>query len=445
MSSAGGQELSQSQIRHEPAAEAMLSLSHAVSLSSQPSLPSLPSLGPRDLNVSPCHHRCVATLRDHSSYVSALAVDGHSLYSASSDGRIRVWPMGDASGRQDDDDDDDSGGGGCGSATVVATCDSSVKCLLATAGSNGHGLLLSSHQDGKIMAWRTGSGRKDGTPSLVLRAVLPTCVDRLRTFLLPWSYVQVRRHRWRTWVHHVDAVAALAVSPDGALLYSASWDRSLRVWRLPGFRCVESVAPAHDDAINALAVSPDGHVYTGSADKTIKAWRRHPERRHRHSHVLVLVQTMERHRSAVNALALGADGRVLYSGACDRSVVVWERADGGGGRMEATGTLRGHTRAILCLAAAGDVVCSGSADRTVRVWRRGAENTGYTRLAVLEGHGAPVKSLALLYGRDRGLFSGWGDPEPEEGSSGGGGSTHCAIVCSGALDGEVKIWSALVP
>ncbi|KAF8775972.1 hypothetical protein HU200_004109 [Digitaria exilis] len=417
-------------------------LSQAVSLSSQPSLPSLPSLGPRDLqNLSPCHHQCVATLRgsshSSSSYVSALAVDGDSLYTASSDGHIRVYPL-DAASSSHEQQQHGNGDDGCSSSSIamaVATSDSSVKCLLA--GGCG-GLLLSGHQDGKIRAWRRAAGSRrngdEGTHQrLVLRAVLPTCVDRVRTFMLPWSYVQVRRHTWRTWVHHVDAVTALAVSPDGALLYSASWDRSLKVWRTPAFRCVESVPNAHDDAINAVAVSHDGHVYTGSADKRIRAWRRDTsERRNKNKHVLV--QTMERHRSAVNALALGLDGKVLYSGACDRSVVVWERAGDGGdgdgeGRMEATGTLRGHKKAILCLAAEGDVVCSGSADRTVRVWRRGAGSTGYTCLAVLEGHAAPVKSLALVYGRDGGGVRG--------------GSA--ALVCSGALDGEVRIWSVLVP
>ncbi|TVU28453.1 hypothetical protein EJB05_19970, partial [Eragrostis curvula] len=392
-------------------------LSQAVSLSSQPSLPSLPSLGTRDTNVSPAFHQCVATLRGHSSHVSALAVAGDSLYSASSDGRIMVWALDDTSRSEEHQQDDDGRG-----ATVVASSNSPVKCLLAT----GDGIVLSSHQDGKIRAWRAGVRKKDGTRRLVLRAVLPTACDRLRTCLLPWSYVEVRRHRWRTWVHHVDAVTALAVSPDGALLYSASWDRSLKVWRLPGLRCVESIPAAHDDAINAMVASPDGHVYTGSADKKIKAWRRHPaEQGSKH----VLVATMERHRSAVNALALGVDGKVLYSGACDRSVVVWER--GADGRMEATGTLRGHAKAILCLAAAREVMCSGSADRTVRVWRRGPGNAGYTCLAVLEGHGAAVKSLALVR---RGV---------EEGSAGGGGGS--ALVCSGALDGEVKIWSVLVP
>ncbi|KAF0932592.1 hypothetical protein E2562_010469 [Oryza meyeriana var. granulata] len=415
MKSSGEQE--ESQIQHEAAEGSMLS--GAMSLASQPSLRSLPSLDVHDLNTSPSLHQCIATLKGNSSsssYVSALAVDGDSLYTASSDGCIRLWPLDSARRRQEQQDDS------CSSSTMTADTNSSVKSLLATG--NG-GLLMSSHQDGKIRAWRV-SNRRDGTRQFVLRAVLPTAVDRLRTCLLPWSYVEIRRHRRCTWVHHVDAVTALAVSPDSALLYSASWDRSLKVWRLPDFRCIESIAAAHDDAINALAVSPDGRVYTGSADKKIKAWARGPgQKKH------ALVGTMERHRSAVNALALGANGKVLYSGACDRSVVVWESAgDDGAGRMEATGTLRGHSKAILCLAAAGELVCSGSADRTVRVWRRGADN-GYTCLAVMESHGAAVKSLALVCGGDNGSFSS------DDGAS--------ALVCSGTLDGDVKIWRVFIP
>uniref|UniRef100_A0A0D9VKU9 Uncharacterized protein n=1 Tax=Leersia perrieri TaxID=77586 RepID=A0A0D9VKU9_9ORYZ len=421
-SSAGEQE--ESQIQHEAAEDS--TLSQAMSLASQPSIRSLPSLDVHDLTTSPSLHQCIATIKPHSSssssYVSALAVDGDSLYIASSDGRIRLRQLDNARRIHEEHQDDDRS---CSSAsTTVADTGSSVKSLLATAG-----FLLSSHQDGKIRAWRVGgSSRRQQQQQLVLRAVLPTAVDRLRTCLLPWSYVEIRRHRRCTWVHHVDAVTALAVSPDGALLYSASWDRTLKVWRIPDFRCVESIASAHDDAINALAVSPvDGRMYTGSADKKIKAWARgvvgtgKPKKRH------ALVGTMERHRSAVNALALGADGRILYSGACDRFVVVWEM---NGGRMEATGTLRGHGRAILCLAASGDVVCSGSADRTVRVWRRGAGN-GYTCLAVMESHGAAVKSLALVCGRD------------DESTCSSEGST--AVVCSGSLDGDVKIWRLFIP
>ena len=37
-----------------------------------------------------------------------------------------------------------------------------------------------------------------------------------------------------------------------------------------------------------------------------------------------LIGTLEKHKSAVNALALNSDGSVLYSGACDRSILVWE-------------------------------------------------------------------------------------------------------------------------
>ncbi|KAL6861737.1 hypothetical protein ACP4OV_017437 [Aristida adscensionis] len=371
---------------------------------------------------SPCIYRCIATLRGDS-YVSSLAVDGDSLYAASSDGHIRVWSLDMATA-------DDSNN--VHSSSAVAVTDSAVKCLVAA----GDGL-VSSHQDGKIRVWH-GDHRRNGGGRLSLRAALPTAADCLRTFLFAKNYVEVRRHRKRTWVHHVDAVTALALSPDGEHMYSVSWDRSLKAWRLRDLRCVESVAAAHDDAINAVAAATDGRVFTGSADGTVKAWRRHADGQRR----LALVGTMARHRSAVNALAVapapggagaGRQVIVLYSGACDTTVVVWEGASGGGGDMAAAATLRGHGGAVLCLAAAGSVVCSGSADRTVRVWRRGSPPAGgYTCLAVLDGHAGAVKSLAVV-----GKLGG--DHHGGERCSCGGGCS-AAIVCSGSLDCDVKIW-----
>ena len=173
---------------------------------------------------------------------------------------------------------------------------------------------------------------------------------------------------------------------------------------------------AHEDAVNAVAVSVDGIVYTGSADRRIRVWAKPiGEKRH------VLIATLEKHKSVVNALALNDDGSVLFSGACDRSILVWEREDSAN-HMVVTGALRGHSKAILCLINVSDLLFSGSADGTVRIWQRG-HDARYCCLSVLEGHRKPVKSLAAV----------------SEGASNG-----VVSVFTGTLDGEIKVWQVSV-
>ncbi|XP_010046451.2 protein JINGUBANG [Eucalyptus grandis] len=386
------------------------------SLASQSSLPSVPSLTPQqsqpfDLSPTPVHHCCVATLSAPSSYVSSLALAGKFLYSGSSDGEVRAW-------------DRSLPGSDAGLAALAAVSTSAVKSVVARGDR-----LFTAHQDQKIRVWKIEA---DGRYRLVTS--LPTLADRFARLFSPKNYVEVRRHKKRTWVHHVDAVSSLALAHDGSVLYSASWDRSFKVWRVSDFRCMESVDRAHDDAINAVVVSRDGHVYTCSADRKIKVWKKEG---HQRKHALVA--TLERHRSAVNALALSEDGCILYSGACDRSILVWEKVqDGGRNRgseggssgegehyMVVVGALRGHSKAILCVAVVGDVVCSGSADHTVRVWRRMGEDRSYSCLAVCEGHAKPVKCLAAAADADGG-----------EGS--GSGTRY--LVYSGGLDCKIKVW-----
>ncbi|XP_027362217.1 protein JINGUBANG [Abrus precatorius] len=382
------------------------------SLSSQPSLPSVPSLTPPSHHPQqhqPTHHKLITTIKGHTSPVFSLSLHGKFLYSASSSSEIRTC-FRDPFALQTSNN----------TTNVVATSKGAIKSLLVS-----NDTLFSAHQDHKIRVWKIETSDPNHRYKCI--ATLPTFNDRFSKMFSSKNYVEVRRHKKCTWVHHVDTVSALALSKDGFLLYSASWDRTLKIWRTSDFKCLESVRNAHEDAINALVLSSDGVVYTGSADKKIKMWKKN-EGEKKHS----LVGTLEKHKSAVNALALNSDGSVLYSGACDRSILVWENDDdnNNNNNMVLVGALRGHTKAILCLVVVTDLVCSGSADNSVRIWRRRVEKS-YSCLAVLEGHTRPVKCLAMV------VDSNNGGPDDD--------NTSSYLVYSGGLDCDIQVWQIRVP
>ncbi|KAJ4790596.1 Transducin/WD40 repeat-like superfamily protein [Rhynchospora pubera] len=300
------------------------------------------------------------------------------------------------------------------SSHPLAPSAGAVKSLVILPKSHG---LLSAHQDTLLRLWRHSSRSGD----LRLAGSLPTLSDRLLRLPFPKNYTLIRRHHKRLWIQHADTVSALATA--GEYIYSVSWDKTLKIWRTSDLRCVQSIV-AHDDAINALAITPDGTVYTGSADTKIRAWSRAPgEKKH------ALVATFDRHRSAVNALAISNDGSVLYSGANDRSIIVWEREESAN-HLAVVGALRGHGKAILCLASVGDMLFSGSSDRTVRIWRRGREGREYSCLAVMAGHVSVVRSIVAVQ-----------MPKEKPGTA---ESEEEYRVCSGSFDGEVRVWKVRI-
>ncbi|CAO2829182.1 unnamed protein product [Amaranthus hypochondriacus] len=388
------------------------SSSSSSSLESQKSLQSLPSLSQSqqlDQHSTICH-QCICTLKGHTSYVFSLVLSGKHLYSGSYNDEIRVWPRELTAHHQMP---------ATNNKNILAVSTGGAAKSLVSLG----GKLFSAHQDHKIRVWKIDDNNKSNQKRYQCLATLPTMNDRFLKLFSAKNYVQVRRNKSCTWVHHVDTVSALALQCDGSLLYSASWDRTFKVWQTSDFKCLESVARAHDDAINALVLSKDGYVYTGSADKTIKVWKKH-QGETKHS----LVAILQKHKSAVNALALSCDGSMLYSGACDRSIVVWERESGGAGNMVAVGALRGHRNAILCLAVVSDVLFSGSADKTIRIWKKSSVNKNYTCLAILEGHMKPVKCLTATI-------------DPNNSS----GSRTSFLMYSGSLDCDIKVWKISVP
>jgi WD40 repeat protein len=173
-------------------------------------------------------------------------------------------------------------------------------------------------------------------------------------------------------------------------------------------KCLESVR-AHDDAVNTVAAAVfDNVVFTGSADGTIKVWRRQVSAKGGRATKHVLERVLREGESAITAIAVSSEDRVVYIGSSDGMVTYWHWIDG---VARYGGVLRGHKMAVMCPAVAKNVV----------VWRRdGAE---HVNLAVLAGHTGPVKCVAM-------------DEEEAAGSK----ADRRFVVYSGSLDGSVKVW-----
>ena len=70
---------------------------------------------------------------------------------------------------------------------------------------------------------------------------------------------------------HKAPVVALAVSPDGATLASASWDHTARLWPLAGG--APRVIEGHAQNVNGVAFTPDGRaLVTAGYDATLRIW-----------------------------------------------------------------------------------------------------------------------------------------------------------------------------
>ncbi|QDT14998.1 caspase family protein [Alienimonas californiensis] len=140
------------------------------------------------------------------------------------------------------------------------------------------------------------------------------------------------------------------------------------------------VAEGHLAGVLSLAVAPDGQrAVSGSWDKTLRVWNLAEGTAER---------TLEGHRERVNAVAITPDGTRALSGSWDRTLAVWNLADGQPERA-----LNGHSWGVLAatITPDGQRALSGSWDKTVRVWTLADGREQF----VLKGHAEQINSIAV--------------------------------------------------
>jgi WD40 repeat protein len=103
-------------------------------------------------------------------------------------------------------------------------------------------------------------------------------------------------------------VVGVVFSPDGALIASGGWDRTVRLWRLPGGEPVGCLS-SRASVVDGVAVSPDGRVFASYEDWTVTLWDV-ATRKERAS------WRVERH-TPVTAVAFSPDGHLLATATGD--------------------------------------------------------------------------------------------------------------------------------
>jgi WD40 repeat protein len=193
-----------------------------------------------------------------------------------------------------------------------------------------------------------------------------------------------------TLVGHTAWIEAIAFSPNGQTLVSAGGDKTIKVWQLE--TGIRDTLIGHADSIYSVAISHNGDMLaTGSWD-VIKLWNLKTGRE---------IRSLANSNFGTNSLVFSLDGQSLISGSGDNKINIWDL------NTSSQRTLSGHKAGVssLILSPDGQKLISGSLDNTIKIWNL---NTG-EELRSFPPQSSIVESIALSPDGQTLISGGWGN------------------------------------
>ena len=290
--------------------------------------------------------RCVRTLKGHSSWVMAVAVNSRRqlLVSGGLDDMIKIWNL--------------------QTGNLLRTVPGHLKAVNSVAISSDGQILVSSSDDTTVKVWSMHTGDLLHKLSGHLRDVNAVAISPDGQILASGSEDRTVR-LWklgtgellRILTGTVGMIKSVAMSPSGRVLASGGLDNQIKLWNLTNGELIRTLH-GHFNSVNAVAISPDGKtLISGSKDKTIKLWNLSTGD---------LIRSIAGHADIVNAIAVSPDGKTIISGSSDKTIKIWNLVTG-----ELIGTLAEHSNPVsaIAISSGGQLFASGSWDNTIKIWQ----------------------------------------------------------------------------